>query len=188
MKRRHIKTFVFFTLLAILFLGWLAVFFLYDPAELIAWFGVTNSYFIAFLLSLIGALATLTTVSTYPAIYTMAAGNLDPVLLVLVSTVGLSIGDFLFIALGISARSVVSPATAQRIERLLHWLYKQPTFVIQIILFLWVGFTPIANNLLTAPLALTNFPTRKMVLPIVLGNMTLPALAIIVGVMHRAPL
>lgn len=183
MKREYVRKIGFFTLLALLLVGWVVLFFLYEPAQVVAFIGASNGYLVAFLLSIIGALGTLTTVSTYPALYTMAAGELNPFALVAVATVGLSIGDSLFIALGRAAREVVSEGAREKAEWLLRFLHDRPAYVTQIVLFVWVGFTPLANNLLTAPLALTSFPARKMVLPVVLGNMTLPALTVLLGVM-----
>ena len=181
MEERSLKRIGFVVLLVLLVLGWLTLFFVSSPEEVVEWLGVTNGYLVVFLLGVIGAVTSLTSVSTYPAIYTLAAGEMNPGLLVVISGVGLTLGDFLFILLGISARGVLSEGTKERVARFLAWLYQRPTVVIQFFLFVWVGLTPFANNLLTAPLAVTEFPARKMVVPIFLGNLVLPVLTVWLG-------
>ena len=183
MHRKKKQKITFFVALTLLVVGWGVLFFLYNPAELAGMLGVTNSYLVAFFLAIIGAVGSLTSVSTYPAIFTMAAGGVNPVGLVAISAVGLTIGDFLFIYLGRSARAVLSDSTQQKAHKLLAWLYRRPVYFTQGFLFLWVGFSPLANNLLTAPMAVTNFPPRKMVIPILLGNVVLPTVAVTLGIL-----
>jgi hypothetical protein len=45
----------------------------------------------------------------------------------------------------------------------------------------WVGLLPIANNILTAGLALAGYRFRRVLVPIFLGNVTFPT-----GVAHLA--
>lgn len=181
MTRARIQATAFFTILLLLILGWFLLLLFHTPSEIVDWLGVTNSYLVAFLLAVFGAVGSVTPFSTYPAIYTMAAGEVNPFILVPLAALGLTAGDYLFILFGISAQSVLSEKFQKKVEKLLRWLLKKSTRFIQVFLFVWVGFLPLANNLITAPLALTKFSPRKMFLPILLGNTTFPTLAALLG-------
>ena len=175
----------FLGLVVLLGLGWLYLF-LYVPIDdAIEWLGVTNSYVVALLLGAFGAFTTLTSVSTYPAVFAMATGGVQPVALVAATALGLTLGDMLFIGAGRSARQALSDGGRERVERLLRWLRERPDHVTQWVLFFWVGFTPLANNLLTGPLSLTEFSPRKMVAPVFFGNLVFPILTVVLAVTGR---
>lgn len=177
MERAKAKNLGIFAGLLIAIVGWTLVLMFFRPSEIVAWLGVTNSYLVAFLISIFGAIASITPVSTYPGIYTMAAGGIHPLLLAPIAAAGLTIGDYIFVFFGLSARGALSERITDKIENVMRWLNDKPTRFIQVFIFVWVGFLPIANNLLTAPLAMTGFHPRKMFVPLVLGNLMLPLLA-----------
>ncbi len=175
----------FLVITLLLAAGWLALF-LYVPLdEVVEWMGLSNSYLVALALGCFGAFATLTSVSTYPAVFAMASAGVNPVGLVVVTAIGLTLGDFLFVGAGRSVRQTLSDRGRERVEKLLRWLRERPDRVTQWVLFFWVGFTPLANNLLTGPLALTDFPTKKMIAPVLCGNFAFPILTVVLAVTGR---
>lgn len=175
-KRNKLRHLIGFVGILVFVLAWTALLWVYSPQEIVDWLGMTNSYLVAFFLAVGGAVASMTPFSTYPAVYTMASGGVNAFALVPLVAIGMTVGDFIFISFGRSARGLVSEKILGKLERLLQWLESKPTFFVQAFVFLWVGFLPIANNLLTAPLAMTGFSIRKLTPPLVLGNMMLPAL------------
>lgn len=162
-------------------IGWTALLTVYSPSEIVDWIGVTNSYLVAFLLAAGGAIASVTPFSTYPAVYTMASGGVNAFVLVPLVAIGMTVGDFIFIWFGVSARELLSEKLLDKMEGLLGWLESKPTIFIQAFIFVWVGIIPLANNLLTAPLAMTGFSIKKMTPPLILGNMVLPAMLAFAG-------
>lgn len=171
----------FWLTLVTLVVGWMVLFFLYRPEQIVAALGVTNSYIVTFLLGVLGAFTSMTTFSTYPAVYAMAAADVTPWALIATTAVGLTMGDFFFVLLGNSARAALSKKWRERVRKLLRWLEGRPDRVTQWVLFIWVGVLPLANNLLTAPLAVNGFEPRKMAVPIFLGNLTFPTATVILA-------
>ncbi|RAL23681.1 hypothetical protein DL240_05850 [Lujinxingia litoralis] len=166
-----------FALVLLLIVGWSLLFLYTEPAQVIAWMGVENSYLVGFLIAVFGALGSVTPFSTYPAVYAMAAAEVNLLLLIPLVAIGLTLGDALFFYFGVSSRSMVPERFEAKVERIWHWLESKPQIFIQIFIFIYVGFSPFANNLLTAPLALAGYRFRKIVLPLTLGNCSLPIVA-----------
>ena len=166
-----------FFVILLFIIGWTLLLYFYGPKEIVRLLGVQNSYLMAFLISMFGAFSSFTTFSTYPAVVTLAAGKINPYFLGIVAGLGLSVGDVLFFYFGVTARGVVSKKFKERLENILEWLKDKPDFFIQAFIFFYVGFTPFPNNVLTGSLALIAYPFRKVVLPLVLGDLVLPTLA-----------
>ncbi len=182
MARRRTRHILVFSGILLFIVVWTVLLSIYSPQQIVDWLGMTNSYLVAFFLAVAGAIASITPFSTYPAVYTMASGGVNAFVLVPLVAIGMTAGDFIFIAFGLSARELLSEKILDKLERLLDWLESKPKFFVQAFIFVWVGFLPIANNLLTAPLAMTGFPIKKLTPPLVLGNMMLPALLALAGV------
>jgi uncharacterized membrane protein YdjX (TVP38/TMEM64 family) len=120
-----------------------------------------------------GEAATLTALSYYPTVITLAAGGLNPFLLGLIAGAGMTVGNSLYFYLGLKGRGIMSERLEKRAERLLEWINKRPRWLVQILIFLYVGFTPFPNNLLTASGGVTNYPFKRMIIPLFLGNVVL---------------
>lgn len=181
MERRKVKNVAIFIAILLFIVGWTILLYYYSPSEIVEWLGVTNSYLVAFLMAVFGAIASMTPVSTYPAIYTMASGGVSPLLLAPIAAIGLTVGDMIFVYFGLSAREALSEKFQNFVERVLRWLNEKPTLFIQVFVFVWVGILPIANNLITAPLAMTGFPIKKLLPPLMLGNLVFPIMAASLG-------
>ncbi|RDV39128.1 hypothetical protein DV096_00720 [Bradymonadaceae bacterium TMQ3] len=171
------KQVAIFLVALLLVVGW-TFFFLYtEPEAVIEWMGVENSYLVGFLISVFGALGSVTPFSTYPAVYAMATTEVNLIILIPLVAVGLTVGDALFFYFGVTAQSVMPQWLENWMERVWLWLQTKPELFLQIFIFLYVGFSPFANNLLTAPLAMAGYRFRKIVVPLTLGNCSLPIVA-----------
>lgn len=168
---------IIFTLLLVFIISWTILLYFHPPEELVSVIGVNNSYLVGFLISVIGALSSFTTVSTYPAIITLATGDINPFILGISAGLGLAIGDIMFFYFGYTARGVVSKKIKERLEKILNWLAKKSDRYIQVFIFIYVGFTPFPNNVLTGLLAIIGYPLKKVGPPLVAGDIVLPTLA-----------
>ncbi len=175
-ERRLRQKMPFWLALAFVF-SWTVVLLNYTPAELVEKLGVANSYGVAFLVSVFGAFSSFTTFSTYPMVVMLAAGRINPFILGAVAGVGLAVGDIFFYFFGLAARGATTNQLQQRVRRALTWLKKRSDLFIQFFIFFYVGFTPFPNNVLTGMLALDKYPFKKVVLPLVLGDLILPIVA-----------
>ncbi|TXD36349.1 hypothetical protein FRC96_09730 [Lujinxingia vulgaris] len=172
--RKQVAIFIVALLLVV---GWTLFFIYTEPEAVIAWMGVENSYLVGFLISVFGALGSVTPFSTYPAVYAMATTEVNLVILIPLVAIGLTLGDALFFYFGVTAQSVMPRWLENWMERVWQWLQTKPEIFLQIFIFLYVGFSPFANNLLTAPLAMAGYRFRKIVVPLTLGNCSLPIAA-----------
>ncbi|MDX1629993.1 MAG: hypothetical protein R3345_14895 [Fulvivirga sp.] len=176
--KKRLQHWIPFGLVLLFIIGWTILLHLYSPEELVDWLGVRNSYLVAFLVSVIGALSSFTTFSTYPAIVTLASGSdIQPVLLGICAGIGLTIGDILFYYLGFTARGVASEKMKDKLEKILKWVAKKGQVYISIFIFIYIGMTPFPNNLLTGSLAVIGYPLKKVIVPLTLGDIFLPLLA-----------
>lgn len=161
--------------LSALFIGaWIVLVFLAPPAEIVERVGVENAYLVVLLLSIIGALGSITTFSSYPAIVTFAAGDMNVLALGLVSGIGLTLGDAVFYFLCTEIKGLLTGRLEEKAVATGLWLETQPAWVIPLVTYVWVGLLPLANNLLTGALAITGYPFRRILPPLFLGNVTFP--------------
>lgn len=168
---------ILFTLLLFFIISWSVLLYFHPPEELVDIIGITNSYIVGFLISILGALSSFTTFSTYPAIVSLAIGDINPFILGMASGIGLAIGDMLFFYFGYTARGVVSKKLKNKLEKVLTWLRGKSEIYVQAFIFIYVAFTPFPNNLLTGSLAVIGYPIKKVAPPLIAGDLVLPTLA-----------
>lgn len=154
--------------------GLLVVLFRYDIRELVNMLGIRNSYLIAFLLSIVGAYTNMTKITTYPLVVALALGHSQPLLVGFFAGLGLAVGDVLFYYMGFTAREMAGGKTRERLEKVLARLKRQSMIVVQGFIYVYVAFSPFPNNLLTGALAFTGYPFVRVMIPLVLGDLTLP--------------
>jgi len=157
---------------------WVIALTVYGPTVIIQKVGTNHGYALAFLMAFIGSVTFLTTITIYPALVTFALGGLNPYILIMVSALGLTLGDLFFYYFGYTARGFVAERTKKTFARFMSWLEKAPSGLFPFFFYLYIGFTPLPNNLLAASLALTGYPMRRFVLPDFLGNITLPVIVV----------
>lgn len=162
-------------LITLFIAGWVVLFILTTPEELVQRLGVQQAYGVVFLLSVIGALGSMTTFSTYPALAAFAVGGMSLVALTAVAAVGLTVGDWIFFSLATRVKGLLGGRPRERVERLRGWLEDRPRWQISWVTWVWVGLLPLANNILTGALALSGFRFRRILVPLFLGNVTFPA-------------
>ncbi|MBD3313662.1 hypothetical protein GF345_04430 [Candidatus Woesearchaeota archaeon] len=162
----------FFAMLAFIII-WTVLVFAVGPRNLVEMMGVHQTYLVVFFLAIFGALSSLTTVSIYPAIGTFAAGGTNPLILGIVSGIGLTIGDSFFFFFGKEARVFFSRKNKQRLRRFIKRVEKR-RWLIPIVTYIYVAFTPFPNNVLIGALAVTGYRFRKLLPPLLLGDLTLP--------------
>lgn len=161
-------------LIAVFVVGWAVLLFLVTPDELVRKMGVENAYLSVLLLSVLGALGSMTTFSSYPAIVAFAAGDMNVWALGLVSGVGLTIGDAIFYSLVGKVKGLLRGRAKDKAVEVGEWLEDRPRWVIPVVTYIWVGLLPLANNILTGALALSGYRFRRILIPIFLGNVTFP--------------
>lgn len=171
MKKKSKKYFIFAGVLIFITI-WILILNLISPDRIVAKIGVGNSYIILFLISAIGGVSSISASSYYLAVSVFASGGLNPIFLGLVGGVGVTIGDSLFFYLGKKGQEISSKKIHEKTNKWKKWINKSPKSLIPFLIYLYVGFTPAPNDLMTVPLGFMNYSYKRLIIPLLLGNIT----------------
>lgn len=149
---------------------------LVEPAAIIEKIGAKNVYIVTFLFAIFGGVSAFTATTFYATLFTLALGGANPFILAAFSALGVLLGDFVFWFFGVQGRELASEAIGRPLERFADWLRKKPKLVVQIIIYLYTGFSPLPGDFLMFTLAVLKYRFRDIVLPTLLGNYTLALL------------
>ncbi len=177
MKKRH-KLLSFFLILAFI-LAWSALLYFVGPDKLVELIGVQNGYLFVFLVASFGGFSSLTIPSLYATLATFTLGGLDPLLLGVVSGFGVTIGDSLFYLLGHHGRQIVSGRFQKLFRKIALRLAQTPRWLIPLVVFVYAGLTPLPNDILTISLAISKISWRRIIIPLLLGNIVLMTLIVL---------
>ena len=162
-------------ILLIAVISWIVFLFRYGPEEIINKIGIHNGYLLAFASAFLGGLATVSAVSVYPVIVAFAIGGLDPFILGILAAFGLTFANLVFFYLGLKGYYVARTSSKfQKIStNIIGWINRRPRWLTPILIWAYIGLSPFPNNLLTTSGGLINYPFKKLIIPLFLGNITL---------------
>lgn len=163
--KRHRKFFLSFAFVIAL----MVLLRLVDAEALVDRIGITNTYILVFLFSIIGGVSALTAASFYVAIFTLAATGVSPYIVALFAAPGIIIGDLLFWYLGVQGRGLAYEAFGKWLARTADYLSAKPKIFINAFIFLYT-ITPLPGDILMAALAVLKYKFRNIFLPVLLGN------------------
>jgi membrane protein YqaA with SNARE-associated domain len=169
-KKERLINIALAIVMTLFILFWFFIFFFVGINEFIRLIGIKQAYASVFVLSLIGAFTSLTSVSAYPAIAGFVSAGLSPFLIAVVASIGMIIGDLFFFLFGKKVKSLIPKKNTSKIKK---FIDLDKSYVPWLI-YLYVAFTPLPNNLLTAWLAVKDYKVSKLIIPLSLGDTTLP--------------
>ncbi|MEZ5022254.1 MAG: hypothetical protein R2728_03135 [Chitinophagales bacterium] len=109
----------------------------------------------------------------YATVIAFTIGGLNPFLLALVALPGLFIGDSVYYYFGKSMHAVFSPRIQKLIEKVTQFLFKPKVYKFSpILIFLYVGISPLPPDILITTLSIAKYPFRRMIFPLLLGEVT----------------
>lgn len=146
------------------------IFLLVGPKGLIDFIGVRNSYLLVFLVGAFGGVSSLTASSFVLTVVTLASGGANPLILGITGGFGITIGDTLFYFLGLKGRETLTGGVRKVTNRFSAWIQKQPGWLIPFVVFFYASFAPLPNDVLTVSLGLCKCTSRKILIPLLLGN------------------
>jgi len=164
------RTLIIFLLILI---GWVVFLSFVSPEEIIKTIGINNGYLVAFVVALLGGVSTLTAGSFYLLIITLALGGLNPILLGIVTGPALTVGDGIFFFLGSKAVNALPKYFKDRLVKLSQWINGKYSWLIPILIYFYAGFSLLPGDILMLVLALADYPFKKTIIPLFLGNITL---------------
>lgn len=168
----------YYTLLVIiaLIIGWSILLTYTPPTEIVEAIGAQNSLLIAFLVSALGGVSTVTSVNFYAVVITLASGGANTIALGVVAGLGITIGDSLFYYLGTQGHDLLSGRVRRWADDLHRWINDQHEWIVQVIAYVYTGLTPLPNDVLTVSLGLAEYSYRRLLPALLLGNITLTIL------------
>ena len=166
---------IFLAILGFIIL-WSLFMLMIGPDAIVDRVGVTNGYILVFLAASVGGASTVSSASFYATIFTLASGGLNPLALGIIAGTGVTIGDSLFFYFGKKGRDIAPEQFQGRIDKLSFWLKGRKDHQIQAFAFTYAGFVPLPNEILTISISLSGYPYRKIIGPILLGNIILMSL------------
>lgn len=179
MNKDTVKLYGLFFLVLSILIGW-AVFFHYYPIEnLVSDIGIQNTYLAAFTLAVVGGFSSITGTSLYAALIALAHAGVNSLALGVIGGIGLFISDSLFYYVAGKMRFLIVHATKgweRLFRRVWKWVYKTPSWLVYVGIFLWCAFAPIPNDILLAVLALSGYSYRQFAVFLFLGDLTMTIL------------
>ena len=176
MDPRKKKRYATFLAILIIIAIWTATLLFYSPEKVVERIGFEKGYLFVFLVATFGGVSAITATSLFTTVVTLSLGGLNPLLLGIAGGLGASIGDSIFYYFGKRGRDIAAKPTRKRLARFSFWLQRQPSGIIPFIVYLYAGLTPFPNEFVTIPLGLSQYKYRKLIIPLILGNITLLSL------------
>lgn len=157
------------------------VFFFISPDQIVEYVGVENTYLTLFLIATVGGLNVITGGVLYASIVAFAAGGASPLLLGLFGGIGIAIGDTLVFYLFRYTSKTLSPQWQEKITEVKEKVEHLPVYIQYIMIYAYLGFTPLPNDILMFLLAILRFKLLH-VLPVILaGTITIATLIAYLG-------
>lgn len=177
-KKRYITGFG--SVIAIL-IGLNVLFLYYSPEQIVNWIGVQNSYLVVFLIAALGGLNSFTSGVLYASIATFAAGGSIPWLIGVAGGLGIAVGDTVIYFLVRYGRQHIPEKTENWLERNRKYIDRLPRWVQYLVIYIYLGFTPLPNDILMFALAMFDFKFKKILPLIILGGITIATIVAYAG-------
>lgn len=149
------------------------VLYVISPEKIVDELGVSNSLWVAFLVSLLGGVSTLTSASFFTVIGALAIGGVNPLYLAAAAAPGLFVGDIVFYYFGLRLRDVLEEKYKRQMNWLSNLINNRHHALVTVVVFLYTGFSPFPGDILMMALASAKYPLKKVIFPLVAGNFVL---------------
>jgi membrane protein YqaA with SNARE-associated domain len=157
------------------------VFFFITPDQIVQYVGVDNTYLTLFLIASVGGLNVITGGLLYASIVAFSAGGASPWLLGLVGGIGIAIGDSLVFFLFRYTAKTLSPEWQEKVTIMKKKVEHLPTYLQYILIYVYLGLTPLPNDILMFFLAILRFKFVRVLPVIIAGTITIATLLAFLG-------
>ncbi len=171
MKRR-LKAYLTFLVFLWVLTVWLILLHYFTPTQIVSNIGANNSYLVFFLIATVGGSSLITASSYYISLSVLSVAGLNPVLLGVLGGVGVSIGDSIYFYLGSKGKEISSRNVSQKLTKISAFLQKSPKIFTTLFIYFYSVLAFLPNDVMTFLLGIIGYPYKKMLLPLVLGNVT----------------
>lgn len=144
-----------------------------SPSEIVQLLGVQNGYLVMFLVAFFGGISTFTSSSYFATLFAFGAGGLHPLMIALIAGTALTLGDSLVYFVGSKGRDHIPLSLEVKFEKVSRILARYPQNRIKLLIFAYTGLTPLPADLLMLFLSFLRYPYKKVVIPLLIGNILL---------------
>ncbi|MEZ5335231.1 MAG: VTT domain-containing protein [Methanolobus sp.] len=153
-------------------ISWSILLHYYSPEDIINFIGINNIYIFIFLIALVGGVSTFTSTTFYTTLITLSIGGINTVVVALLASIGLTLGDMLFYYLGSQSKQCIKTRYENKVNSFVSYIEKTGDTVVMVMIFIY-SLVPLPSDILAITLAIVEFPFKKMIVPLLLGNFTL---------------
>jgi hypothetical protein len=172
MKKRY-KSWVLFLCILLFLITWSWMLTFYSPEEIVSYIWINEWYLLVFLVSIIWGVSSVMAISFYTIIITFVAWWLNLFIVWLAAWIWATIWDSIFYYLGLKWKELIPDKKYKYIHRISKWIINKPDWLVFSIIFIYAGLTPLPKDILVIALAFIWYPFKKILLPLILGNITL---------------
>jgi len=174
MIKKYNKKLIGFLVIVVFLILLITLLYFVNPEEIVNKIGVRNGYILAFIVSFFGGFSAGGSISFISFLIILVTGGMNPIYLGLLSGVSLAIGDIIMFYIGSKGRELIKGKWDEKINKIAKifekrkWLEK----IIPVIVYFYIGFMPLPNDVLILFLAAIKYPAKKMNVIIILGDIT----------------
>ena len=162
-----------FLVLLFFFILTIFIFTIFEPEKVVENIGIGNTYLIIFIVGVIAGFSFLVSHNFLILYIAFISAGVNPIILGLLGSIGITIGDFLAYAVGFFGRnSIEDPRKNKKIKKLSKWIEKQNKYTIFGFIYLYSGFFIFPKDILCGALGFVEYPIKKIVIPLFLGNLS----------------
>ena len=147
-------------------------FYFHNPQDIVERIGIRNTYVLSFCIAAIGGLSTVTGTVLYSALVTFAAGGSAPWLLGISGGLGIFVSDSIFFFLARLSVQHIPKDKKKWVYKIQKLVSKYPVWKMLIVVYAYLGFLPLPNDILMIALAMTNITYSKLCPIILLGSIS----------------
>ena len=142
------------------------------PEEIVDYVGVKNTYLVSFLLAVFGGLSAVTGLSFFASVITFSGGGANTLLLAVFGGLGIFISDSIFFFVARYGVEILKKKARPISLWLVSRMEKFSLTAILIGVYIYVGFTPLPNDLLMVALAFVGMPFKRLAPVLMAGSIT----------------
>ncbi len=143
--------------------------FFIGPEALVDYIGVQNAYGLMFLVAAIGGLSTFNSVPYLAVLFVLANTGVNPLLLGLVSALGVMFGDSFSYLLGRGGSAVIPESFEFVFKNIKQFALEYPKLY-PLFCFGYGALCPLSNDFVTIASGIANISYKKVMIPLALGN------------------
>jgi len=171
------KNILVLILLLVFIIGLIIFFKEYSPEQIVENLGVNNSFILTFLLAAFAGISSLTVIALIATTTTLIGGGIDPLIVSLIAGIGLVISDAFIYYIGFKGREVLENYEKTKnkfhiyINKFSSWLSQKSVIVINFVIIIYFGLTPLPNELLMVILGISKTSFKTIIPGMIIGNM-----------------